>query len=100
MSLFVGLRDCAELKDIKEPELKAEFSKFGDIERCELKTSHAFITFKSDGDAEKAVAEWNGKIWRGGKCVRCVMCAILVNSKRASSILMLMFGFWLECSAR
>ena len=75
MSLFVGLRDCTELKDIKEPELKAEFSKFGDIERCELKASHAFITFKSDDAGEKALAEWHGKIWRGGKCVYVLLVA-------------------------
>jgi RNA recognition motif-containing protein len=69
MALFVGLRDCKDVKDIKEDDLRTEFSRFGELVRCSKRSTCAFISFKNDADAEKAVAELHGKEWRGGKYV-------------------------------
>lgn len=42
-SLFVGLRNVKDAKDVKLTELEEIFGKFGALNRCDLRGSHAFL---------------------------------------------------------
>ncbi len=42
-SLFVGLRNVKDAKDVKATDLEDIFGKFGALNRCDLRGSHAFL---------------------------------------------------------